>query len=105
MEISAALGGTLTMNGEVRDNVAQHRFELPINGEAMAVAYYKIEDGLVVLTHTEVPSEFSGQGIASRLARGIFELLRGSGRKAVLKCPFMGEYFARHPEYADVVAG
>ena len=71
----------------------------------MAVAYYKIEDGLVVLTHTEVPSEFSGQGIASRLARGIFELLRGSGRKAILKCPFMGDYFARHPEYADVVEG
>ena len=93
------------MDSEVRDNIAQHRFELPINGEAMAVAYYKIEDGRVVLTHTEVPAEFSGQGIASRLARGIFELLRGSGRKAILNCPFMGEYFARHPEYADVVAG
>ena len=39
------------------------------------------------------------------LARGTFELLRSSGRKAVLKCPFMGEFFARHPEYADIVAG
>jgi predicted GNAT family acetyltransferase len=93
------------MDSEVRDNPAQHRFELSIKGEAMALAYYNIEAGRVVLTHTEVPSEFSGQGIASRLARGIFELLRGSGRKAVLKCPFMGEYFARHPEYADVVEG
>jgi hypothetical protein len=93
------------MDSEVRDNVTQHRFELPINGEAMALAYYRIEDGLVVLTHTEVPAEFSGQGIASRLARGIFELLRRSGRKAVLKCPFMGEFFARHPEYADTVEG
>jgi predicted GNAT family acetyltransferase len=93
------------MDSEVRDNAAQHRFELPINGEAMAVAYYRIVDGRVVLTHTEVPAEFFGQGIASRLARGIFELLRGSGRKAVLKCPFMGEFFARHPEYADLVEG
>jgi uncharacterized protein len=93
------------MDSQVRDNIVQHRFELPIDGEAMAVAYYTIEDGRVVLTHTEVPTEFSGQGIASRLARGIFELLRGSGRKAILKCPFMGEYFARHPEYADVVEG
>jgi len=32
-------------------------------------------------------------------------LLRQSGRKAVLKCPFMGHFFATHPEYADVVAG
>src|ERR1700742_3883920 len=91
--------------GEVRENPQKHRFELPIEGDAMALAYYTIEDGRVVLTHTEVPAEFSGQGIASRLARGIFELLRGSGRKAILKCPFMGEYFARHPEYADVVEG
>jgi len=95
--------GSLAM--EVRENTQQHRFELPIKGEAMAVAYYRVEDGRVVLTHTEVPAEFSGQGIASRLARGTFELLRRSGRKAVLKCPFMGEFFARHPEYADVVEG
>lgn len=93
------------MDSEVRDNAGQHRFELPIKGEAMAVAYYNIEDGRVVLTHTEVPAEFSGQGIASRLARGIFELLRRRGRKAILKCPFMGGFFARHPEYADVVEG
>jgi uncharacterized protein len=90
---------------EVRENARQHRFELPISGDAVALAYYTIQDGRVVLTQTEVPTEFSGQGIASRLARGIFELLRRSGRKAILKCPFMGEYFARHPEYADVVAG
>ena len=90
---------------EVREDARQHRFELPISGDAMALAYYTIQDGRVVLTHTEVPTEFSGQGIASRLARGIFELLRGSGRKAILKCPFMGEFFARHPEYADVVEG
>ena len=97
------VAGTSAM--EVRENTRQHRFELPIKDDAMALAYYTVEDGRIVLTHTEVPSEFSGQGVASRLARGIFELLRRSGRKAVLKCPFMGEFFARHPEYADVVEG
>lgn len=90
---------------QVRENVQRHRFELPIAGEAMALAYYTIENGQLVLTHTEVPSEYAGQGIASRLAQGTFELLRRTGRKAVLKCPFMGDYFARHPEYGDIVAG
>jgi len=101
VQISAGDAGTM----DVRENSQQHRFELPIEGDAMALAYYTTDDGRVVLTHTEVPAEFSGQGIASRLARCIFELLRRSGRKAVLKCPFMGEFFARHPEYADVVEG
>jgi predicted GNAT family acetyltransferase len=93
------------MDSEVRENAAAHRFELPLGGDAMALAYYTIDNGQLVLTHTEVPTEFSGQGIATRLARGAFDLLRQSGRKAVLKCPFMGHFFATHPEYADVVAG
>lgn len=93
------------MADAVRENPALHRFELPIEGEAVAAAYYRIEDGRLVLTHTEVPTEFSGQGIATKLAQGTFDLLRKSGRKAVLKCPFMGQFFAKHPEYADVVDG
>lgn len=93
------------MDHEVRDNPEEHRFELPITGDAMAAAYYRLDDGRVVLTHTEVPFEFSGQGIASRLAAGVFELIRASGRKAVLKCSFMANYYAKHPEYADIVDG
>lgn len=94
------------MHTDVRENSALRRFELPIEGDAMALAYYTIDDnGQLVLTHTEVPAEYSGQGIATRLAQGTFELLRRSGRKAVLKCPFMGHFFSTHPEYADVVAG
>ena len=95
------------MIDEVSENAALHRFELPIYGSdgEVAVAYYRIEDGNLVLTHTEVPFEYSGRGIGSKLARGVFEILRATGRKAVLRCPFMGAFFARHPEYSDVVVG
>jgi predicted GNAT family acetyltransferase len=93
------------MSTSVRENANQHRFELPIADGAIAAAYYRMEGGLVVLIHTEVPAEFSGQGIASRLAQGTFEILRKTGRKAVLKCPFMSQYFAKHPEFADILAG
>jgi len=91
------------MHAEVFENIPLRRFELPIAGEIMAAAYYRVESGKVVLIHTEVPSEFSGQGIASRLAQGTFDLLRKTGRKAILKCPFMSWFFEKHPEYADVV--
>jgi predicted GNAT family acetyltransferase len=93
------------MHAEVKENPQQRRFELPIADEMFAAVYYRVEDGRVVLVHTEVPSEFSGQGIASRLAQGTFELLRKTGRKAILKCPFMSRFFMKHPEYADIVAG
>ena len=95
------------MPSEVVENPERHRFELAIDSsDEIAAAYYRIDDdGNLVLTHTEVPSEFSGQGIGSRLARGVFEMIRASGRKAVLKCPFMAAFYSRHPEYSDIVAG
>lgn len=89
----------------VRENPEHRRFERPIEDNAIAAAYYRLADGRLVFIHTEVPSEFSGLGIATELAQGTFDLLRESGRKAVLICPFMTHFFATHPEYADIVDG
>ena len=88
----------------VDDNPAERRFELAIDSShEIAAVYYRLQGEKLTLTHTIVPERFSGQGIGSKLARGVLELLRASGRKAVLRCPFMAAYYARHPEYADVV--
>lgn len=92
------------MDGVVIDNPAESRFEMPVGGE-LAVAYYKIEDGRVILTHTEVPEALSGQGIGSRLAKGVFEMIQASGRRAIAKCPFMAAYASRHPEFAALLDG
>lgn len=89
----------------VKENASQHRFERPIHDGAIAAAYYRESDGGLVFHHTEVPAAFSGQGIATDLARGTFELLRRSKRKAILKCPFLAHFSAKHPEYADIIAG
>lgn len=92
------------MNATVTENIELSRFELPIADGAIAAAYYQLEDGRVALVHTEVPFEFSGRGIATELARGTFEILRRTGRKAIPTCPFMGRFLVKHPEYADIVA-
>jgi uncharacterized protein len=89
---------------KVTENTQLHRFELPLGDGLIAAAYYRMEDGRVALIHTEVPTEFSGQGIASQLAAETLELLRKSGRKATAKCPFMARFLARHPEYSDVAS-
>jgi glutathione S-transferase len=98
-------GSSVSIDAEVRENPKQHRFERTIHDGAIAAAYYRDEDGKLVFIHTEVPTAFSGQGIATELARGTFDLLRKSGRKAILTCPFMVHFSNTHPEYADVVAG
>jgi predicted GNAT family acetyltransferase len=93
------------MDAPVIDNAAQRRFELAIGENAIAAAYYRIDQGRVVLIHTAVPEEYSGEGYATRLAIGALDLIRQSGRKAVLKCPFMGRFLQRHPEYGDMIDG
>lgn len=94
------------MTRTVTDNPAEHRFEMPLGGGDIAAAYYQIDQyGRVVLTHTEVPYEYSGRGIGTELAAGVFDLIRASGRKAVLRCSFMVRFYARHREYDDIVDG
>ena len=89
---------------DVVENPGQNRFELTLDGGTALVAYRRDGERLV-LVHTEVPSQFAGQGIGSKLAKGVFELLRASGRKAVVRCEFLKGWVAKHPEYDDVVDG
>ena len=67
------------------------------------LAEYRLQDGRLVLTHTEVPDALEGQGVGSRLAQGVFEALRASGRRAVPLCPFMARLAEKHPEFQAVV--
>lgn len=90
------------MQAKVIDRPDRSRFELSLEGD-VAVAYYRVEGGRILLVHTEVPPRFSGQGIGSRLAQGVFDAVRASGRKVVAQCPFMAAYAGRHPEYADLL--
>jgi predicted GNAT family acetyltransferase len=89
---------------DVVENAEQNRFELSLDGGTALVAYRRDGERLV-LVHTEVPAEFGGQGIGSRLAKDVFELLRASGRKAVVRCEFLQGWLAKHPDYNDVVDG
>lgn len=84
---------------------AADRFELAIDGsQDVAAAYYRMDGDRFVLTHTIVPERFSGLGIGTRLAHGVFREIRKSGHQLVTVCSFMADFAARHPEYDDVVA-
>ena len=91
------------MSTEVIDRPDKSRFELPV-ADALALAYYRLDGERILLTHTEVPPQLSGQGIGSHLAKGVFESIRASGRKVVTQCEFMAAYAERHPEYAGLLA-
>ncbi|HEX5780095.1 MAG TPA: GNAT family N-acetyltransferase [Xanthobacteraceae bacterium] len=86
---------------DVTDNPALNRFELS-TGAGTAISEYRLRDGVLEIRHTEVPEELEGQGIGSRLARGVLEAARARGLKVVARCPFVAAYMKRHPEYDDL---
>src|SRR3982751_1100321 len=87
----------------VRDNKAQNRFELDVEG-AVAFANYRLTPSAVIIPHTETPRALRGRGIGSELVKGALELIRTDGLKVMFGCGFVVDYLDRHPEDADLVA-
>jgi predicted GNAT family acetyltransferase len=86
----------------VTDNTERSRYELTV-GDDVAFIEHVNEGDAVAFTHTEVPETMGGEGIGSRLVRGALDDARRRGLKVVPRCPFVGKYVARHPEYQDMV--
>jgi hypothetical protein len=89
---------------EVRGNPAMGRFEMASGGAVAFVDHRRAGDGRIALLHTEVPQALSGQGVGSKLVRGVLDSIRAEGGRAVPRCEFVAAYVARHPEYRDLLA-
>ncbi len=88
---------------DIRNNEIAHRFEMTIDGHT-AFAAYDLEPSRIVLTHTNVPPELGGRGIANELAKTALGYAREHGLKVVPQCPFMAKFIDRNPEYQDLLA-
>jgi hypothetical protein len=87
----------------VRDNTAQNRYELDIDG-ATAFANYRRTATTDIITHTETPRALRGRGVASELIKGALALIRADGRKVIAGCSFVVDYLEKHGEDADLIA-
>ena len=86
----------------VENNEKESQFEVRMEG-AVAVAAYELEPGLITFTHTNVPPELSGRGIANELAKTGLDYARDQGLRVVAACSFMEKYIDRHPEYQELL--
>lgn len=87
----------------VRHHAAANRYEIAIEGH-LAVAEYVLEDGRQVFTHTLVPPELRGRGLAEALVRTALHDARAAGRKVVPACSYVARFIEKNPEFADLVA-
>lgn len=85
-------------------NDKKHQYEAQLNGQRVGLSRFRLDDGTVVFTHTEVDPELEGKGVGSTLAKRALDDVRARGERVVAECPFIKEYIERHPAYADLLA-
>lgn len=63
-----------------------------------AFVSYGWHGDVMVLTHIEVDPVHRGTGLGARLARDVFKLVRATGRKAAITCPFLRRVASASPD-------
>lgn len=89
---------------DVHHNEAEHRYELEADG-GLAIADYQQRGDTLYFTHTEVPPQMQGKGIAAKLMEGAIADVRARGLKMKPVCSYVVAYVRRHPETQDLLAG
>lgn len=92
-EIPASPGET-----DVRHNAGAKRFEALVDGY-LSVVDYTFEGEVVVFTHTFVPPELRGRGLAEKLVRAALAWAAAEKRRIVPACSYVDTFVRRHPEF------
>jgi len=87
----------------IRHDRAAHRFETQVDG-AECELDYTLTAAMMTITHTGVPAEVGGRGIASALVQAALETARSEGWKVVPACSYAAVWIGRHPEYRTLCA-
>ena len=72
-----------------------------LEGKTAIVEYILPNSQIIYLTHTEVPRELEGKGVASAIVSKVLNYIRENGLKMAPLCPFVAAYLKRHPGAAD----
>lgn len=83
-------------------NLAESRFEAVVDGH-LAVCDYERDGGRMVFTHTFVPAELRGRGIAERLVQPALEFARAEGLRVVPACSYVAKFIERHRVYLPLL--
>ena len=75
------------------------------NGKQIAVLDHpEVRPGVVCFTHTFVDDCLRGQGVAGKITQAAVDRLKEEGKKIELTCSYSIKWFAKHPEYTELLA-
>jgi len=91
------------MAHEINHETEQSRFTTSADGH-LCVLDYDLSGAVMTITHTGVPPEVGGQGIAGALTRVALDTARHNKWRVIPQCSYAATYIKRHPEYNDLIA-
>ncbi len=88
---------------QITDNLGKKRFEATVDNQ-LVIVEYNVGPTKIFLTHTEVPKELEGKGIASALVEEVLQEIEARQLKVAPLCPFVATYLIKHPEWKKLLA-
>lgn len=92
----------MTSAPDVIHNPGARRFESAVDGH-LGVAEYRLTDGVMHMTHTEVPAALQGRGIAAALIAAAVRYARDEGLKINPLCSYVHAYMRKHADTHDLL--
>ena len=91
------------MTLQIEHRPERGRFQAVVEGRT-CVADYRLDPGVITITHTEVPPPLEGRGIAGELVQALLDHARAHGLKVRPLCSYARAYMRRHPDTAALLA-
>ena len=79
-------------------NEDNSRFEFKVD-EHLSLIDFKKKGNTIYLTHTEVPKELEGKGVAAAMVHKTLQYLEEHQLKLIPACSYVHAYLKRHPEW------
>lgn len=83
---------------EIINNIDKSRFELKVIDKTCYMEYL-IKMKTLIVAHTEVPVELSGQGFGKILVREAINFAKENNYKLIAVCKFTERFLNNHTEY------
>ena len=88
-------------NLEIRNNPAENRFEVLLDGRLSKLEYIQDNDTLVI-THVGVHPDLRGQGLAGKLTQTGLEYAKTNSLRVIPMCSYVAAYIRRNPQYMEL---
>ncbi|MGM7423112.1 GNAT family N-acetyltransferase [Cellulosimicrobium sp. CpK407] len=88
---------------DVINDTERGRWIAALGADAIGELSYRFVGGRVVLLTTWVNHAYRNRHVATELIARVLDEIRETGKKITIICPVVGEFVARHPQYADMI--